>query len=100
VVGIDGPHGNKSLARYLGPAEEVTVVGLDTDGAKLNSKSPTEVSYRIGGLPRNRPFRLLYWNRGGGGKTTVAAPVWSDGSELTVKAPLHSVFAVTTLDAG
>ena len=101
VVAIKGPKhaGSKLLAGYLGPAGERTIVGLDTAGARRNSPSPTEVSYTIDGLPKNRPFRRLYWNRKGGGKTTVAPPIRSDKTgTLTVKAPLHSVFAITTLD--
>ena len=96
--GVDGSSGSKLLAGYTGPEGQVTMVGLDTAGANLNTVSETQVSYSVGGLPPNSPFRLYYWNLDGSGHTSLAGVISSDETGvLNVSAPLHSVFAVTTL---
>jgi hypothetical protein len=77
---------------------ELTVVGLDTTGAKLNAASPALVPYSIGGLPPRTTFRLLLWNGDGAGATLEAAPVTADATGIAVlSVPLHAVFALTTL---
>ncbi len=101
VIGVDGQSGTKLLAGYSGPAGEQTVVGLDTSGAGLNVVSPTQVSYSLGGLRANASFQLLVWNQDGSGGLLSAGTVESDPAGVaTVTAPLHGVFALTTLPVG
>lgn len=98
VVAVDAAAGDELVAGYAGGAGQLTVIGLDRRGGSLSSPSPTIVPYHLGGLPRNASLHLLYWNRHGGGLTTDAGEVRTNSSgELTVEAPLHSVFALTTL---
>ena len=98
VVRVDGAAGTKLVTAFAGPHGRVTVIGLDTAGGILNGVSPTEGSYRLAGLPPNTSFQFLYWNRGGDGRNSRAASLVSDRRGiLTVTAPLHSVFALTTL---
>jgi hypothetical protein len=99
VVGLDGGSGGKLLTAYSGPAGEVTVVGLDTDGAMLNRASETQVPYSVGGLPPSTSFHLLFWNHDGGGGLSSAGVVASDGAGVAqVETPLSGMFALTTLD--
>jgi hypothetical protein len=88
----------KHLVAFQAPAGQLTIFGLDDRGADLNTPSKTRVSYTIGGLPKNKSFQLLYWNLGGRGKLKlVKEPVKADaGGVATVRAPFHSVFALTT----
>lgn len=98
VVGVDGSSGSKLLAAYASPEGHLTVVGLDTAGAQLNTVSATQVSYNINGFPPNASFRLYYWNHDGSGQNVLAGVVTSnEAGVLNVSAPLHGVFAVTTL---
>src|SRR5207248_601866 len=86
VVEVDcAPGGTKLVVGFAGPGGERTVIGLDTAGAHLNSTSTTVVSYGIGGLPKTRPLRLLYWNHFGQGKTAVGDPVRMVKGTVTVK---------------
>jgi hypothetical protein len=76
----------------------LTLIGLDTAGASLNEAVPEQRSYRFSGLPKNKAFDLLYWNRHGRGLLTSAGKVQTDrAGNLPVEAPLNSVFAVTTV---
>jgi hypothetical protein len=90
--------GSQIVAAYAAPSGGgLTLIGLDTAGASLNKAVPEERSYHLE-LPPNKQLELLYWNRHGGGLLTSAGKVRTDrGGNLTVKAPLHSVFAVTTV---
>ena len=102
VLDVRGPRGDPRLVvgfEKPGGDGPLTVIGLDRRGGLTNGPQPTPVHYRLGGLPENTAFRLLYWNRGGGGKTIVArTPARSNAAgELDVQAPLQSVFAITTL---
>jgi len=99
VLGVDGQSGTKLLTAYTSPASgDLTVIGLDTAGARLNSASPTQVSYSLGGLPPSTTFNLLIWNQQGDGQTAAAGTIATDPVGVaTLTAPLQSVFALTTL---
>ena len=98
VVSVNGQSGTKLLAGYLGPAGQVTVVGLDTSGATLNAVSPNQVSYNLGGLPPDTTMTLEIWNQDGSGGLSQGGTVQSDAAGVaTVNVPQHAVFALTTL---
>ena len=97
VTGAAAPAGTKRLVAFAGGPAELTILGLDTRGAQLNDASPTEVPYEIGGLPTQRAFNLVVWNRGGGGKLVLDAVRTDAEGVARVGAPLQSVFALTTL---
>ena len=100
VVALNGTSGPKLATAYAGPNGELTLVGLDIDGASLNTASPDQISYSIGGLPPNTAFRLLEWNADGTGQTAPVGELRTDGlGVLAVTAPLQSVWAVTTVGA-
>lgn len=89
--------GTKKLAALKGPGNLLTILGLDSRGAKTNGASQTQVSYTIDTLRPNVPFTLLIWNRAGGGQLASDGTITADGrgvARLTV--PLHAVFALTT----
>ena len=93
----DGPPTTKQLAAYTDANGQRTVIGLDTRGAQLNGTSSEQVGYDIGGLPPNKRFQLVVWNRNGHGHNTLGAPVTTSSAGVAhVVAPLHSVFALTT----
>ncbi|HEY3185573.1 MAG TPA: hypothetical protein VGJ77_22200 [Gaiellaceae bacterium] len=98
AVAVDGAKGPRLVTAFAGPQGELTLVGLDTQGALLNTTSATVSTYTIGGLPPAATFRLQLWNADGTG--TLAAPlaVTSDASGvIRIGAPLQCVFALTTL---
>jgi hypothetical protein len=98
VLGVDGAKGPRVVTAFAGPQGELTLFGLDTQGALLNTTSATVSTYAIGGLPPATAFRLQLWNADGTG--TLAAPlaVTSDASGvIRIGAPLQCVFALTTL---
>lgn len=98
IIGVEGGEASKLVAAFAGPKGQLTVLGLDTAGGNLNDVSSSIRSYEIAGLPANNEFRLLYWNRNGGGSNSRGEAVESDHRGLVrVEAPLHSVFALTTL---
>jgi hypothetical protein len=87
----------KYLAAFAGPAEELTILGLDGAGARLNTVSSRQVSFTIGGLPQQAPFTLALWNRTGDGQNELVGEVEADDAgQVTVSLPLHAVFALTT----
>jgi hypothetical protein len=87
----------KHLAAFAGPAGELTILGLDGAGARLNSVSARQVSFTIGGLPRRAPFTLVVWNRTGDGRNEVVGKVEADDAGVvSVAVPLHAIFALTT----
>jgi hypothetical protein len=86
------------LTAYVGAAGQETVVGLDTAGAQLNTVSPTQITYVIGGLPPLRNLRLAIWNQAGDGLDGPTTTVESDATGVaTIVVPLNGVFALTTL---
>jgi len=98
VVGLDGASGSKLLAGYAGPAGELTVLGLDTSGAQLNTLSGETRSYSIGGLPVLATFHLAVWNEQGDGRNAVDGDVVVDPAGVaTITVPLNAVFSLTTM---
>jgi hypothetical protein len=101
VIDVRGPRGDPRLVvgfQKPGGAGALTIIGLDRNGGHSDTFQSTPVHYRLGNLPHNTVFRLLYWNRQGGGKTVLARPLRSSNTgTLDVVAPLGSVFAITTL---
>jgi hypothetical protein len=95
----DAPEG-KLVVGFSGPAERLSVVGLDTNGAVLNATSPRLSTYVLEGLPESTSFLLRSWNHGGKGRTVTRGRLRSDSSgSLPVRAPIHSVFAITSIQA-
>jgi hypothetical protein len=90
--------GPKHLTAFAGPAGELTVLGLNARGAQLEGVSPTVASYAIGGLPPSAPLTLAVWNRTGDGRNEYAGEVVSDAAgAVTVRVPLHAVFALSSV---
>jgi hypothetical protein len=87
----------KHLTAFVGAAGELTILGLDSRGAMLNSASKTRISYAIGGLPSRASLALVLWNRAGGGQLVVDSTIAADADGVArITVPLHSVFALTT----
>ncbi|MGB2952418.1 MAG: hypothetical protein WBB74_03360 [Gaiellaceae bacterium] len=100
VVGMNGAPAGKLVTAYDGPNGELSLIGLDTDGAMLNAVSRLQIPYSIDGLPPDLAFRIVYWNADGSDQITSGGVIRSDGlGRLTVSAPLQSVFALTSLGA-
>jgi hypothetical protein len=98
VVGLDGTSGSKLLASYAGPAGELTVLGLDTSGAQLNTLSSETRTYSIGGLPAFAVLHLAVWNEHGDGQNAVDGDVVVDPAGVaTISVPLNAVFSLTTM---
>jgi hypothetical protein len=75
----------------------LTIAGLDTAGGMLNTASAQRSTYTIRGLPPRTTFQLCFWNRTGNGRNTFDDRARSDdGGVVTVTAPLHSMFVLTT----
>jgi hypothetical protein len=86
----------KLLTAYVSPASDVTILGLQMDGAAIQTTSSAPVPYSVGGLPPNTFFRLLVWN--GDGRGDIVDKGFLDtGASGVVEftAPLDSVFALT-----
>jgi hypothetical protein len=103
TYGIEGHRSNdqpeKELAAYAGPAGELTVIGLDTNGRNLNEASTAApASYSIGGLPANTAFKLALWNATGDGTNSVAGAVTTNAAGVArFEVPLQAAFALTTV---
>jgi hypothetical protein len=94
---VPGERGSKHVIALKGPAGQLTLLGLDDRGASVNTSSKLRSRYRIGGLPNNISFQRLDWNLGGGGKLRLEEqPVKVKDEVVTIEAPIHSVFALTT----
>jgi hypothetical protein len=103
VLRVEPPAGPSTSRKQLvafARGDNLTILGLNVDGASLNTPSGRTVDYTIGRLPARTPFQLLLWNEDGktGALVHKPTPVTTDGSgTATVRAvPLHSVFALTT----
>jgi hypothetical protein len=88
----------KELAAYSGPDDELTIIGLDTNGRSLNGVSDkAAVPYSIGGLPRNKDFNLALWNATGDGTNSIAGTVTTSAAGVArFEVPLQAAFALTT----
>jgi hypothetical protein len=100
VVAVEGGAGTKLVAAYEGPADALTLIGLDTSGSQLTTVSPTSTNYTIGGLPPQTTFHLAVWNELGNGGIVNDPDVQTDASGVaTFAVPIHAVFALTTMTA-
>lgn len=102
VVAVDSvPNTSRILAGYAGKNKQLTVVGLDTAGAQLNTVTPTAVSYTIAGFPPSRRVNVEIWNLAGDGLVTRAPSLLADAAGVvTVSVPQHAVFVLTTIRLG
>jgi hypothetical protein len=96
LVPATAADGSKLLTGYVSPAQDITILGLDTDGGSIPTSSNAPVSYSVGGLPPNTFFRLLVWNGDGTGTNVdngfiTTSPVGT----AEFSAPLDAVFALT-----
>jgi len=95
---VDGVSGSRLVTAFAGQPGELTLFGLDTAGARLNTVSGTTVTYAIAGLPPGARFNLAIWNNDGSGTVAPVAGVTIDASGVaTFAVPLQAVFALTTL---
>jgi hypothetical protein len=87
----------KHLVALKGVGKGLTILGLDERGALRERPSKVKVPYTIGGLPPLASFKLLLWNRAGGGKLVFDRTVTVNAAGTAkITVPLHSVFALTT----
>jgi hypothetical protein len=99
-IPLSGGSSAQRVVAFANPADphQLTIAGLDTNGAQLNSGQSQKADYTIKGLPANTQFQLCYWNRDGDGLNSFDDERRSDGSRAVgIKAPLHSMFVLTTL---
>jgi hypothetical protein len=98
VLALKHPPGSKrQLVAVKGPGAGLTIIGLDSRGARKNVDTQTPVTYTIGALQPNATFTHVLWNRAGGGRLASEGTVRANSAgEVKVTAPLHSVFALTT----
>jgi hypothetical protein len=96
VVAVDGGSPSQRVVAFT-HNEQLTIAGLDTAGRMLNTASAQRSTYTIRGLPPRTTFQLCFWNRTGNGRNTFDDHARSDNSGVvTVTAPLHSMFVLTT----
>jgi hypothetical protein len=101
VVAQPGADPAKLLTAYVSPASDLTILGLDRDGAGVSAAGAGPVDYRIGGLPPNRRFRLIVWNANGSGTNREIGFLDSDtGGVIEFAVPLQGVFALTMTPLG
>jgi hypothetical protein len=100
VVSVDSvPDTSRLLAAYLGKSKQLTVIGLDTAGAQLNTVSDVQVSYSIGGLPPSKQLRLAIWNEAGDGLRGATKTVASDANGgVNITVPQQAVFVLTSMN--
>ena len=101
VVAGPGADPSKRLTAYVSPAGDVTIIGLDIDGAVIPTASHAPVAYSVGGLPPDRTLRLLLWNGDGGGANLDGGILTSDAEgTITFAVPGDAVFALTDAAIG
>jgi hypothetical protein len=87
----------KQLVAAKGPGNALTIVGLDSRGAKRNSETQIDVPYNIDIGRPNATLTLVVWNRAGGGRLVADTTVTANArGVIRVDVPLHAVFAITT----
>ncbi len=101
VVAQPGADPAKLLTAYISPGSDVTILGLDRNGAGISAIPYAPVAYSIGGLPPNRLFRLIFWNADGTGTNREIGFIASNPDGVVeFAAPLQAVFALTTTPLG
>jgi hypothetical protein len=99
VVQFEGDPDSKIVVGFELPTGRLTVLGLDAAGGTLNTKTTAQSSYDLSGIPPSTSFHLRVWNQGGAGRTVTQRRVQSDASgALPITSPLHSVFAITSIE--
>ena len=102
VVAVDSvPATSRILAAYVGQKKQLTVIGLDTVGAQLNTGTATTSSYTVAGFPPSKPVNLLVWNANADGLVAPRQKVTADSNGVVnVTIAQHSVFVLTTVRLG
>jgi hypothetical protein len=102
VVAVDSvPDTSRVLSAYLGKKKQLTVIGLDTAGAQLNTGVPTATPYSIAGFPPSKPVNLLIWNANADGFVAPRQVVTADANGVVnVSISQHAVFVLTTVRLG
>jgi len=102
VVAVDSvPATSRILAAYVGKRKQLTVVGLDTAGAQLNTGTTTVSPYTIGGFPPSENVNVLVWNANADGLVVPPQAVKADANGVvTLDIAQHAVFVLTTLRFG
>jgi hypothetical protein len=96
VVAVDGGSPSQRVVAFT-HNQQLTIAGLDTGGRMLNGASPGKSTYEIAEVPRNTTFQLCFWNKKGDGLNSFDDHARSNASgRVTVTAPLHSMFVLTT----
>lgn len=97
----DAPHPDtpeQELTSYRGPDGQLTVAGLDTNGAGLVAPNGESSSYSIGGLPPSTGFTLVLWNADGSGTNSIGGTVLTNAAGVArFDVPLQAAFALTTM---
>src|SRR5262245_34480071 len=97
VVGIDSPSQSKQHVAAFAGNRDLTLLGLDEDGAQVNGKTSARRTYAFSNLPAGKRLSLALWNKNGGGKLVFEEPVTvSARGKAAIEVPLHSVFALST----
>ena len=101
VVAQPGADPAKLLVAYVSPGSDLTIFGLDRNGAGISADTAPPVPYSIGGLPPNRLFRLIFWNADGTGTNREIGFLASNpDGVIEFAVPLNAVFALTTAQLG
>ena len=96
MVPTPGVDASKLLTAYVSPANDITILGLDSDGGSIGTTTSAPVSYSVGGLPPSTFFRLLVWNGNEAGVNDDEGFVASTPQgTVEFSAPLDAVFALT-----
>jgi hypothetical protein len=86
----------KLLTAYVSPAQNITILGLDTDAVLPGADAARPVAYRIGDLPANSLFRLVAWNADGSGANTDIGYLDSGpAGSVEFALPLGAIFDLT-----
>jgi hypothetical protein len=95
------PDTSRILSAYAGKKKQLTVIGLDTLGAQLNTGTATTSSYAIAGFPPSKPVNLLVWNANADGLVAPRQKVTADpNGVVNVTVAQHEVFVLTTIRLG
>jgi hypothetical protein len=102
VLAVDSvPNTSRILAAYHGQKKQLTVVGLDTVGAQLNTGTTATSSYSIAGFPPSKPVNLLIWNANADGLVAPRQRLTADANGVVnVTIAQQSVFVLTTVRLG
>jgi hypothetical protein len=95
------PGTSRLLASYAGKKKQLTVIGLDTAGAQLNTGTTTTSSYSVAGFPPSKAVNLLIWNANADGLVAPKQTVTADANGVvSVTVAQHAVFVLTTVRLG